>query len=345
MKHMKQPNLIFRGTAALGVVLLVSACGSGVATTPEKPGTTGGDYEPVTVENCGRTLDFSEAPSAVVGMSPSQTGLMLRLGLGDLLVGQAQTDTSDLPADIAADAEDIPVLSDDAPPTREILLGAEPDFVYSPTGYEFTAEQGFASIEQLEQAGVGAYTATGGCLERRNVGTVDDIFIDIENLGKIFAVPGAAAELAAQGQEDLDEVAEAIDGLQKLTVAQVFVEGTSLSAIGAGIEYDMIQTAGGDNVFSPEDPAFADFFAASISPEALAEENPDAVVFAVTGPEQETATIEYLRETFPDMAAVKNDRLISLSASDTFPGTLGNIDAVRQIAEGLYPDAFTGGRD
>lgn len=319
---------------------MVSGCGSGVSSTSETSAGTAAGYDPVTVENCGRTLDFAAAPSAVVGLSPSQTELILRLGLGELLVGQAQTDTSDLPDDLVAEAADVPVLSDEAPPTREILLGAEPDFVYSPTGYEFTAEQGFASIEQLEQAGIAAYTATGGCLERRNTGTVDDIFIDIENLGTIFAVPDAATGLAAQGQEDLNEVAEAIEGLDKPTVAQVFVEGTSLSVIGAGIEYDMIRTAGGDNVYSPEDPAFADFFAASVSPEALAEKNPDAIVFAVSGPEQEAATIDYLRKTFPDMTAVQGDRLISISASDTFPGTLGNIEAVRQIAEGLYPDAF-----
>jgi len=232
------------------------------------------------------------------------------------------------------------VLSDDAPPTREILLGAEPDFVFSPTGYEFTAEQGFASIAQLEQAGVTAYTATGGCLERRNAGTVDDIFTDIDNLGRIFDVPEAAQTLIDRGRADLDAVEAAIAGETRLSVAQLYVDGSSLSAIGAGVEYDMIALAGGDNVYSPDEAAFADFFAASISPESLAAENPEAVVFAVSTEQQAADTEDYLRATFPNLAAVQNDRLISISAADVFPGTLGNIRVVQQLAAELYPTAF-----
>ena len=323
-------------TTAVGIAALLSGCGSAVSTSNEPAAST----EMVTVENCGRVLKFTGVPTSAVGLSPSQTELMLRLDLGDSVVGQAQVDTADLPADVAAEAADIPVLSSDSPPTREILLRAEPDFVYSPTGYEFTAEQGFASIAQLEQAGVNAYTATGGCLERRNAGTVADIFIDIKNLGVIFDVPEAATALIDQGRADLEAVEVAIAGQTGLSVAQLFVDGTSLSAIGAGVEYDMIALAGGDNVFSPDDAAFSDFFAASISPESLAAANPEAVIFAVSTEQQATDTEEYLRTTFPNLAAVKNDRLIAISAADTFPGTLGNIRVVEQLAAELYPTAF-----
>ncbi|MDJ0338731.1 ABC transporter substrate-binding protein [Cryobacterium sp. PH31-O1] len=323
-------------TTATGMIVILSACGSAVGTTTEPVAST----ELVTVENCGRVLEFAGVPTSAVGLSPSQTELMLRLGLGDSVVGQAQVGTAELPADVAAEAANIPVLSSDAPPTREILLSAEPDFVYSPTGYEFTAEQGFASIAQLEQAGANAYIATGGCLERRNAGTVDDIFTDIENLGVIFDVPEAATALIDRGRADLDAVRIAVEAQTRLSVAQLFVDGTSLSAIGAGVEYDMIALAGGDNVYSPDDAAFSDFFAASISPESLAAANPEAVIFAVSTEQQATETAEYLRTTFPDLAAVKNDRLIAISAADTFPGTLGNIRVVEQIAAELYPTAF-----
>ncbi|GAA3169440.1 hypothetical protein GCM10020001_114540 [Nonomuraea salmonea] len=54
----------------------------------------------------------------------------------------------------------------------------------------------------------------------------------------------------------------------------------------------------------------------------------------------EAATRKYLTTTFPDMPAVLDDRLIAVSSADVFPGTLGNVSIVRQIAERLYPDAF-----
>lgn len=315
--------------------LALAACGTGV-TSGAAPTTS---TDAVTIENCGRTVEIPSTPTAVVGLHPSQTELLLRLGLADHLVGQAQATAQELPDDVAGLAADVPVIGGDTPPSREDLLAVQPDFVYSPTTYEFTAEQGFASIEQLTQAGVAAYTATGGCFDRRMEGTVDDLFTDLKNLGTIFHVEGEADDLIASSRAELAAVDAAIDGRDRLRVAQVFVEGTTLTAIGAGIEYDILHRAGADNVFTPDDPAFADFFAAEITPESLAAEAPDALVFAVSDPAHESAVRAYLTATFPDMPAVRDGRLIAVSATDMFPGTLGNVSAVRQIAEGLYPDA------
>jgi iron complex transport system substrate-binding protein len=323
---------------AVGVsVTLAAGCGSAV--TPNTPANKAG--EAVTITNCGRDVAVNGVPKAAVGLSPSQTELLLRLGLAGSLAGQAQTATAPLPDDISGLAAGIPVLSESGPPSREKLLNVRPDFVYSPTTYEFTAEQGFASLDQLKEAGVAAYVATGGCRERRMSGTVEDLFTDLENLGKIFSVPDKAKAMIEQSRADLATVDKAIAGRAKPTVAQVFLEGTTVTAIGAGIEYDIIRRAGGNNVFSPQDPQFAKFFAAQITPEALAAKNPDTLVFAVKGPEQKQASIDYLTRTFPTMTAVREQRLIAIDAADTYPGTLGNVSVVREIAGRLHPDAFT----
>ncbi|GAB3644480.1 TroA family protein [Glycomyces tarimensis] len=331
-------NAPSRRLAALGAVLALTACGGGV--TDDDTDTAAAAADEVTITNCGTEITVDAPPQAIVGLSPTQTELLIRLGLTDRLVGQAQTATAPLSEDIAAEAADVPVLSEDTPPSREALLDAEPDFVYAPTDYEFTAEQGFASREQLADAGAAAYTATGGCPDRRMTGTVDDLFTDLDNLGTVFDVEDTADALASEAQARLDDVHARIDGLDAPTVAQIYIEGDSLTAIGAGIEYDIIARAGGDNVFGPDDPEFASFFAAQINPEALAEADPDALVFAVSSPEHEQATRDYLERTLPQLSAVANDRLIVISASDTYPGSLGNIDAVHTIAQGLYPEAF-----
>lgn len=332
----------FRHTATIGMLsaaaLAASGCGSSVTT---EAGATDADAATtVTLENCDREVVVEGAPEAAVGMHPAQTELMLRLGLADRLAGQAQAAAQALPDDVAALAADVPVIGEVMPPSREDLLAVEPDFVYSPTTYEFTAEQGFASIDQLEQADAAVYVATGGCAERRMSGEVTDLFVDLENLGEIFGVPDEAAELVVESQAQLDEVATAIEDVEPLRVAQVYVEGTNLQAIGAGIEHDILARAGADNVYGPEDPMFADFFAATISPESLAAEEPDALVFAAYDADHEAATREYLTTTFPDLPAVREDRLVAVSTADVFPGTLGNITIVRDIAEQLYPDAF-----
>lgn len=329
---------LLAAVAAGAGALALTACGTGVSSGAAPAA----GKDAITVENCGRTVEIETTPSAVVGLHPSQTELLLRLGLADVLVGQAQTSAQELPADVAALAADVPVIGGATPPSREELLSARPDFVYSPTTYEFTAEQGFASIEQLDEAGVAAYTATGGCFDRRMAGTVDDLFIDLENLGEIFHVEDEAEALIASSEADLDAVATAIEGRERPRVAQVFVEGTTLTAIGAGVEYDILRRAGADTVFTPEDPAFSDFFAAEITPESLAAEAPDAIVFAVSDTAHEEAVRAYLTSTFPDMPAVRDGRLIAVPATDMFPGTLGNVSVVTKIAEALYPDAAFG---
>ncbi|PSL05465.1 iron complex transport system substrate-binding protein [Haloactinopolyspora alba] len=332
-----RPSFRARTVATLSATaLLVTGCGSGVTSDVEQTDTG----EAVTIENCGRDVTVDGTPDAAVGMHPAQTELMLRLGLADRLAGQAQATVQALPDDVAALAEDVPVIGEAMPPSREDLLAVEPDFVYSPTTYEFSADQGFASIEQLGDAGAAVYVASGGCEDRRMTGEVTDIFTDLENLGEIFGVQEEASDLIAENQAVLDEVADATADVEPLRVAQVYYEGGTLQAIGAGIEYDILRLAGADNVYTPDQEAFSGFFAATITPESLAAEAPDAIVFAAFDDDHEASTREYLTSTFPDMPAVRQDRLITVSTSDMFPGTLGNISAVRHIAERLYPDAF-----
>jgi iron complex transport system substrate-binding protein len=271
---------------------------------------------------------------------PTQTDLLVRLGAAGELAGQAQTAVSTLPVDIAGQVRDVPVLSQDAPPSRETLLAVQPDLVVSPTSYEFTASQGFADIDQLARSGAAAYIATGGCADRRNTAEVSDVLTDIRNLGEILGHRDIAARLSGDAERRLAAVTAAIEGRPRPTVAQLYVEGNSLSAIGAGVEADIIKRAGGSNVFDPHSDEFADFFAAQINPEEIISRAPEVIVFGVTDRTHELQTRDYLARTFPDVPAVRDGRLIALSESDLHPGTLGNVGAVDAVARGLHPDSF-----
>lgn len=330
------------GIAVLaGAGLLLTACGTGVQDptgADADGGVVDGDAAVVDVdlENCGQEMEFDVAPQRAVGMSPAQTELLVRLGLGDQVVGVAQTSSSELPEDVSAQLGEAEELSDDQPPSREVLLQVEPDFVFAPTSYEFSADQGFASIAQLADAGAASYIATGGCFERRSEGTVEDLFTDIENLGEIFAAEEAAEELIDDGRDRLQGAAELSDRAEPLSVAQVYVEGDTLSVVGGGVEYDIIAQAGGENVFSPDEDQFDSFVFAQISAEELAARNPEAIVFGVEDTAHEEATREYFAQNHPEVQAVQEDRLIPVPNHHLFPGSLQNIDAVERVADGLY---------
>ncbi|MBV1778771.1 ABC transporter substrate-binding protein [Paeniglutamicibacter sp. ABSL32-1] len=314
---------------------LLAGCGQAVSATV--PAASAGAA--TTIENCGRTLDFAGVPQRAVAMTPGQSEMLVRLGQADKVVAEAQSKGRELMPELA-DLGTATQLSEQGPPSREVLLGVAPDLVYSPTSYEFTAEQGFAGIDQLAAAGAQAYIATAGCSERRGSAEVSDLLTDIENMGAVFAAPDAAARLAAEAKGALDGVGQRVAGLARPTVAELFVEGNTVSAIGAGIEYNMIEVAGGENVFSPDDKAFAQFFSSVISPETLVAKNPDVIVFTTLNKAHEKATLDFLKAKFPQLDAVKNNRLVPIDSDDVMPGTWGNIRAVEQIAKGLHPDAF-----
>ncbi|RPF20624.1 ABC transporter substrate-binding protein [Myceligenerans xiligouense] len=329
-------------TGALLAAVLLAGCGTGVQAADgaaADPSGAGGAY-PVTVENCGSEIVVDRAPERVVGLDPSQTELLVRLGVADRLVGQAQVANHPLPEDIADQVAGVPELSTETPPAREDLLAVEPDAVVAPTTYEFTAEQGFASMEQLAQAGAVSYVATGGCAERRQTSEVDDLLTDIANLGAILGVPDEATALAGEMSDRLDAVDAAVAGQERPTVAQLYVEGSTVSAIGAGVEYDIIRRAGGDNVFDPAEDLFEQFFAAAVTPEEIAARNPDVIVFGVHDDAQEAQARDYLTATFPEVTAVREDRLVAVPSSGLFPGSVGNVTAVEDVARAFYPDAF-----
>lgn len=330
-------------TAVLGVMtlsgMLLSGCGQAVSQTPATDNAGVAAQPAGAIENCGRTLTFTSVPQRVVAMTPGQSELLVKLGAADKVVAEAQTKGSELLPELK-ERGDVRQLSDQMPPSREVLLGANPDFVYSPTAYEFTAEQGFASIEQLKAAGAESYIATAGCMERRSKAEVKDILTDIENIGAVVGAGERTSAVRTEASDVLASVKAKVEGKEKPTVVELFVEGNSIAAIGAGIEYDMIKTAGGENLFSPSDEAFAKFFSAMISPETLVQKNPEVIVFTTLDKAHEDATRAFLREKFPEVAAVKNHRLVAINSDDVMPGTWGNLRAVEQIAKGLHPDAF-----
>ncbi|MFF5793573.1 ATP-binding cassette domain-containing protein [Paeniglutamicibacter sp. NPDC012692] len=332
--RMNNRNLLLASGLLLGGTLL-AGCGQAVSATA--PTESAGAAK--TIENCGRTLTFNAVPQRAVAMTPGQSEMLVRLGQADKVVAEAQSKGRALTPELA-DLGTATQLSEQGPPSREVLLGVTPDLVYSPTGYEFTAEQGFAGIDQLKAAGAQAYIATAGCPERRSSAEVTDLLTDIENMGAVFGVDGQASTLAGEARGTLDGVTQRVSGLAKPTVAELFVEGNTIAAIGAGIEYNMIEVAGGENVFSPDDKAFAQFFSSVISPETLVAKNPEVIVFTTIDKAHEQATRDFLRTRFPQLDAVKNNRLVAIDSDDVMPGTWGNLRAVEQIAAGLHPDAF-----
>src|SRR5690606_23415455 len=105
-----------------------------VALIPALPAQAATTY-PLTIENCGQTLNFDAAPQRVVAIKSTATELLLSLGLGDRIVGIGFQD-GPLPNDLVTD---LPVLSEKLP-SQEVVLETEPDFIFGGWESNFAAD-------------------------------------------------------------------------------------------------------------------------------------------------------------------------------------------------------------
>ena len=117
---------------------------------------------PVTIENCGSTFVYEAPPERAVTMNQHVTEVMLALELQDHMVGTAYIDDFILP-EFQAAYETVEVLAEEYP-SREVLLNAEPDFIYGGFGSAFD-EQNAGYQEALMTLGINSYLTHAICDE------------------------------------------------------------------------------------------------------------------------------------------------------------------------------------
>lgn len=329
--------------------LAVTGCGSAPEPAISAEG-TGASAEgfPVTVENCGRELTFDAPPERVVTAYHPVFQTMVELGLGDRIIGRSNFSENGPDGFLPGHKEvydAVPEISDNIDlPQKEVLIAETPDFVLAVSYSDFDASDGKASLEELDAAGAPGYITAGWC-DPQGVreATIADIFADISNLGAIFGVPEAAAELAAEYQAIIDDVEERVAGLEPVEVLATDGGSGPVNAFGgSGLFHQMIEIAGGRNVLADLDEDYAE-----VSVERIATSEPDAllvldydVLFGAKQPSAQ-AKADAVFTVNPDSPAAQNERFLPVPAAATHSGA-GNIRAIPTIAEFLHPEAFGG---
>jgi iron complex transport system substrate-binding protein len=256
--------------AAALVALALAGCSAaaGEAVTPDAESAS---PAAVSVDNCGFDLTVESAPSRIVTIKSTSTEMLLALGLGDRIVGQAFPD-GDVPEAWAAEATDIHLISNFAP-SQEAVLALEPDFVYGGWESNFTAETA-GERDVLQGLGIGSYVSPAACKadgyqpERL---TFDEVFSEIEEAGQIFGAVDVASDLVAEQKAQLADIVADERGLSALW----YSSGTDTPYVGAGIGAPqmMLDTVGLENVAADVDDTWS-----SLSWEAIVDANPDVIV-------------------------------------------------------------------
>ncbi|MGY0488075.1 ABC transporter substrate-binding protein [Streptomyces sp. WG-D5] len=322
--------------AALSATVLTAGCGpsgpdSGSADNRPKAAAAKGF--PVTVDNCGVTTTYDKPPSRVVTIHQHPAELLLSLGLRGRMVGTAFPDSAVLP-DLREDFASVPELARKAP-SFEKVLEAEPDFVYGGYASAFDEKEG-RSRATFADAGIDTYLNREYC-GGKNV-TMRDTYAEIRTLGRIFGVSERADALVSDLRRRVAKAAAAVEDAPDVPVF-VYDSGdkSAFTAGGRGLGTQLIQQAGGRNVFADLDDVFGD-----VSWEQVVERRPEVIaIYDYAGDKSVEQKKRYLlaQPALADVPAIKNKRFVVLPLTATLVG-VRSAYAVEDLARGLHPESF-----
>lgn len=311
-------------------LLLLTACGGAGGSEPRESATGAA----VTVENCGVTTTYDRPPERVVGYYQHPTELLLALGLRDKIVGTAYPDNEPVP-EYRDDYARIPAISkQDA--SFEQVLKTSPDLVYGGYGTAFDKTAG-RSRKAFADAGIDTYLNRENCSDDPTV--MSDVYAEVRTVGRIFRVGDRADAVVADMRSSVDRTRDRLGDVDPVDVF-VYDSGTSapFTAGGKGIGNQVIELAGGRNVFADVDSLFAD-----VSWEQVLQRNPDVIViydyFGTPSVEQKKRFL-LSRPELADVPAIKHERFAVLTLQDAVLGVRAPY-AVESLARQLHPERMS----
>ena len=286
---------------------------------------------PVDVQSCNRQVHFDKAPERAVSNDVNLTEMMLALGLADRMAGYTGVSGwKTLDETLRAGTAELPELSPEYP-TREVLLGADADFYFAGWNYGMRVG-GEVTPDSLAPFGIAVYELTESCIHimDKPKASIDDMYNDLANLGRIFGVAEKADALVAGYKAELADFVAALPPLD--TPPRVFVydsgEDKPFTAGRYAIPTALIETAGGTNIMDDVASSWVE-----VGWEPVIERNPQVVVIVNYGSVTAEQKIAFMKDNpaFADLDAVRNDRFVVLDYVEATPGPR-NIQAIKRLA-------------
>ncbi|MEO1638240.1 MAG: ABC transporter substrate-binding protein [Pseudomonadota bacterium] len=290
----------------------------------------------VTVQSCDRTVTFDAPPERAVSNDVNLTEMMLVLGLADRMVGYTGiSGWKTLDEEMTNGVEQLPELSA-LYPSKEVIVGADADFFFAGWNYGMKVG-GEVTPETLAPFGIQVYELTESCthIMDKEKASIEGMYNDLMNLGRIFDVEATAQELVDGYRAELAAFTETLETGE---APRVFVydsgEDTPFTAGRYAMPTALIEAAGGTNIMDDFEKSWA-----TVTWEEVVERNPEVIVIVNYG----EVTAEQKREfmmsnpAFADLDAVKNDRFVTLEYVEATPGPR-NIAAIKTLADAFWGD-------
>lgn len=292
------------------------------------------DYGTVVIQNGDRTVTFTSMPTGVLCANLYSAENMVMLGLGDYIVGKnVHTNPAEVPLEELSDAfANIPEIER----SNENAVASGADLLIGQvSAFKDTS---WGTYEQLESEGIHCLTITGTIVPDE---TVEDIYTDIENLGKIFKVEDKAAALIADMKASVADTNGKVAGVAEADKPKVFVldmyKEDQIYTTSAGLESNLIELAGGIN--TTRNQADSRWFYTSV--ETLVAANPDIIIINDYGSQTVEEKIAYVtgNPACSEIPAVVNNNFLVIPLVSVMQDIRAP-RACRTMAEYFYPELF-----
>jgi iron complex transport system substrate-binding protein len=259
----------------------------------------------------------SSPPTRIVSLVPATTEILFAIGTGDRVAGVGSYDR--FPPEVEA----LPKVGGLIDPDTERILALRPDLVIT---YATQTEL----QQQLDRAGVAFFSYRHRALP--------DVIETVRMLGARVGAKEPAEALASRMERELAEVRDSVEGRPRPSVLLVFGRDPgSLRNVhasgGYGFLADILEIAGGDNVF-----ASIDRESVQVSTERLLSLRPDVIielVYDAAGAGSPARLPEDWR-ALPSIPAVRAGRVHVLRGDEFVVPGPRVVVAARRIAETLH---------
>ncbi|WP_248920340.1 ABC transporter substrate-binding protein [Pseudomonas entomophila] len=300
------------------------------------------DY-PVNVRSCDRTVTFQQAPQRAVSHDINLTGMLLALGLRERMIGYSGiSGWKTLAPSLSQALTGLPEL---APryPSVENLLDVDTDFLFAGWGYGMEVG-GTLTPQRLASFGIPVYELSESCsrIMPRHPASLDDLYTDLDNLGRIFDVAPRAQALVTQLRGRIAKVAKTLANVHDRPKVFLYDSGEDRPTTSGslGMPQALIAAAGGDNVMTDVQASWTE-----VSWESVVERDPDIIAIVDYGPTTWQQKRDFLLQlpALADVKAIRERRFVVLSYLQVTP-SVDNADAIEQLAAALHPQLFAQAR-
>ncbi|WP_156152643.1 MULTISPECIES: ABC transporter substrate-binding protein [Pseudomonas] len=295
------------------------------------------DY-PLTVRSCDRDVTFEQAPQRVVSHDINMTSMLITLGLRERMVGYTGiSGWKTLDPAFKDSLGDVPELASRYP-SVETLLEADADLFFAGWNYGMRVG-GAVTPTTLQPFGIAVYELSESCswVMKQQGASLDDLYRDLLNLGRIFSVQPRAEALVGQLRERIEAVRSSVR--QDGTAPRVFLydsgEDRPTTSGRMGMPQALIETAGGHNVMDDVTASWT-----QVNWESVVERDPEVIVIVDYGPRSWQQKRDFLlgNPALQAVTAIREQRFVVLSYLEVTP-SVENATAIEKLAAALHPQS------